>query len=157
MKVPALPPFPEAKLTDGKPSSPEHAFAAHTGYVAYFGTYTVDPEKRVVTHHVEGSLEPDFTDTHQSRRFKLEGDRMEIARIARLGGVCWNVCADLVDSCGVARRHRAIAMVGDKSPDQPRAKTVFPVLTCANPRCRSHAARAFAESRHAATSRRTCS
>jgi hypothetical protein len=28
MKVPPLPPFPEAKLTDGKPPSPEHALAA---------------------------------------------------------------------------------------------------------------------------------
>ena len=37
MKVPALPPFPEAKLTDGKPPSPEHALAAYTAYVAYFG------------------------------------------------------------------------------------------------------------------------
>lgn len=78
MKVPALPPFPEAKLTDGKPPSPEHALAAYTAYVAYFGTYAVDAEKRVVTHHVEGSLAPDFTDTHQSRPFKLEGDQMEI-------------------------------------------------------------------------------
>ena len=41
-------------------------------------TYTVDPEKRVVTHHVEGSLAPDFTDTHQPRPFKLEGDQLEI-------------------------------------------------------------------------------
>ena len=32
----------------------------------------------VVTHHVEGSLAPDFTDTDQPRPFKLEGDRMEI-------------------------------------------------------------------------------
>jgi hypothetical protein len=52
--------------------------AAYTAYVAYFGTYTVDPEKRVVTHHVEGSLAPDFTHTDQPRPFKLEGDRMEI-------------------------------------------------------------------------------
>ena len=55
MQVPALPPFPEAKLTDGKPPSPEHALAAYTAYVAYFGTYTVDPERRVVTHHVEAA------------------------------------------------------------------------------------------------------
>jgi hypothetical protein len=78
MKVPALAPFPEAKLNDGNLPSPEHAIAAYTAYVAYFGTYTVDAEKRVVTHHVEGSLAPDFTDTDQPRPFKLEGDRLEI-------------------------------------------------------------------------------
>jgi hypothetical protein len=78
MKVPALAPFPEAKLDEGKPPTPEHALSAYTAYVAYFGTYTVDAEKRVVTHHVEGSLAPDFTDTDQPRPFKLEGDKLEI-------------------------------------------------------------------------------
>ena len=34
--------------------------------------------------------------------------------MARLGGVCWNVCADLADSCGVASRDTAIAMIGEK-------------------------------------------
>jgi lipocalin-like protein len=78
MKVPKLAPFPEAKLIDGKLPSAEHALAAYTAYVAYFGTYTVDEEKRVVTHHVEGSLAPDFTDTNQQRPFELVDDRLEI-------------------------------------------------------------------------------
>lgn len=78
MKAPPLKPFPEASLADDKPPSPEHALAAYTAYVAYFGTYTVDANKHVVTHHVEGSLAPDFTDTDQPRPFKLEGDRLEI-------------------------------------------------------------------------------
>jgi hypothetical protein len=95
IKVPPLPPFPEAKVTDGKPPSPEHALAAYTAYVAYFGTYTIDPERRLVTHHVEGSLAPDFTDTHQPRPFKLEDATGWRSGMARLGGVCWNVCADL--------------------------------------------------------------
>ena len=63
MKVPPLPPFPEANSDDGKLPSAEHALAAYTAYVAYFGTYTVDPERHVVTHHVEGSLAPDYTHT----------------------------------------------------------------------------------------------
>jgi hypothetical protein len=78
MKVPPLAPFPEAKLVEGKLPSPEHALDAYSAYVAYFGTYTVDAEKSVVTHHVEGSLAPDFTDTYQPRPFKLEDDRLEI-------------------------------------------------------------------------------
>ena len=78
MKVPPLEAFPEAKLNDGNLPSPEHAIAAYTAYVAYFGTYTVDAENLVVTHHVEGSLAPDFTGTDQPRPFKLEGDRLEI-------------------------------------------------------------------------------
>jgi hypothetical protein len=78
MKVPPLAAFSEANTDDGKPPSAEHALAAYTAYAAYFGTYTVDEEKHVVTHHVEGSLRPDYTDTDQARPFKLEGDRLEI-------------------------------------------------------------------------------
>lgn len=78
MKVPPLAPFPEANIVDGQPPSAEHALAAYAAYIAYFGTYTVDAKKQVVTHHVEGSLAPEFTDTDQPRPFKLEGDRLEI-------------------------------------------------------------------------------
>jgi hypothetical protein len=78
MKVPPLAAFPEARLGDGKPPTAEHALAAYSAYVAYFGTYTLDAEKSVVTHHVEGSLAPDFTGTDQPRPFKVEGDRLEI-------------------------------------------------------------------------------
>ena len=79
MKVPPLAPFPEANWDVGKLPSPEHALAAYNAYIAYFGTYTVGAQKHVVTHHVEGSLAPDFTDTDQARPFKLEGDRLEIS------------------------------------------------------------------------------
>jgi hypothetical protein len=78
MKVPPLVPFPEANIVDGKLPSAEHALAAYSAYVAYFGTYAVDAKRHVVTHHVEGSLAPEFTDTDQSRPFKLEDDRLEI-------------------------------------------------------------------------------
>lgn len=78
MKVPPVAPFPEGNVAEGKAPSAEHALAAYTAYVAYFGTYTVDEKKHVVTHHVEGSLAPEFTDTDQPRPFKLEGDRLEI-------------------------------------------------------------------------------
>jgi hypothetical protein len=78
MKVPPLPRFTEANLGAGKPPTADHALAAYSAYVAYFGTYTVDIEKHIVTHHVEGSLAPDFTDTDQPRPFRLTGDRLEI-------------------------------------------------------------------------------
>jgi lipocalin-like protein len=78
MKVPPLEPFREANTHEGKPPTAEHALAAYNAYVAYFGSYTVDTEKHVVTHHVEGSLSPDYTDTDQPRPFTLKGDRLEI-------------------------------------------------------------------------------
>jgi len=78
MKVPPLPRFPEANSDEGKPPTAEHALAAYNAFFAYFGTYTVDAEKHLVTHHVEGSLSPDYTDTDQPRPFTLKGDRLEI-------------------------------------------------------------------------------
>jgi hypothetical protein len=78
MKVPPLAPFPEANWHERKPPTAEHALAAYNAYVAYFGTYTVDAQKHVVTHHVEGSLSPDYTDTDQGRPFELKGDQLEI-------------------------------------------------------------------------------
>ena len=78
MKVPPLAPFPEANWDAGKLPSPEHTLAAYDAYLAYFGTYTVDASKHVVTHHVEGSMAPDYTDTDQPRPFKLKGDRLEL-------------------------------------------------------------------------------
>ena len=79
MKVPPLAPFPESNWDVGKLPSAERALAAYAAYGAYFGTYTVDAPKHVVTHQVEGSLAPDYTDTDQPRPYKLEGDRLEIS------------------------------------------------------------------------------
>jgi hypothetical protein len=79
MKVPPLAAFSESNFDAGKMPSPEHALAAYTTYLAYFGTYTVDTNTHVVTIHVEGSLAPDYTDTDQPRPYKLEGDRLEIS------------------------------------------------------------------------------
>src|SRR5205085_6743291 len=50
MKTPPSRPF--ASGDDEKPTA-EEVKTAFTGYVAYFGTYTVDAGKNVVIHHVE--------------------------------------------------------------------------------------------------------
>jgi hypothetical protein len=51
---------------------------AYEYYVAYFGTYTVDESRGIITHYVEGSLLPSYTGTAQERPFKLLGDRLEL-------------------------------------------------------------------------------
>jgi len=72
------PPPPKlASGTEGKPT-PQEALAAYEGYIAYFGTYTVDEARHIVTHHVEGSLDPSYVGTDQERRFELSGDRLII-------------------------------------------------------------------------------
>src|SRR5229473_8644288 len=48
------PPFPDGRA---KATDKEKAVAFDT-YTAYYGTYTFDPENRIVIHHLEGSLSP---------------------------------------------------------------------------------------------------
>lgn len=49
--------------------------AATTGYVAYFGTYTVDEAKHIVTHHQEGSIESGKVDQISVQRsYEFETD-----------------------------------------------------------------------------------
>jgi len=75
MRTPARPRFAagdDAKGTDAE------VRAAYDGYVAYFGTYRVDERRSIVTHVVEGSLNPSYTGTDQPRPFKLHGDVLVI-------------------------------------------------------------------------------
>jgi hypothetical protein len=44
----------------------------------YFGTYTVDWERSVVTHHVKGGSLLWYLDTDQPRQFRLKGDTLII-------------------------------------------------------------------------------
>ncbi len=46
--------------------------------VAYFGSYEVRPGDGTVTHHVEGSLFPDWVGEELPRKIELEGDRMTL-------------------------------------------------------------------------------
>lgn len=41
---------------------------------AYFGTYTFEPEKGSVIHHVKGGSIPWYTDTEQPRQIQVKGD-----------------------------------------------------------------------------------
>jgi len=75
MRTPAMKDDPV--LREGK-GTVEQYKEAFNSFVAYFGTYTVDNEKGIVTHHVEGSSRPDYTGTDQPRPFRLEGDRLII-------------------------------------------------------------------------------
>jgi hypothetical protein len=48
-------------------------------FFAYYGTYSVDPIARTVTHHVQGSLRPSWVGTDQLRGFELlDDDRMAL-------------------------------------------------------------------------------
>jgi hypothetical protein len=72
------PPTPRFESGDDFKPTAHEAETAYLNYVAYFGTYSVDTVRHVVTHHVEGSLVPSYTGTDQERPYRLHGDNLEL-------------------------------------------------------------------------------
>jgi hypothetical protein len=65
-------------FTSGQRASEAERAAAYSSYVAYFGHYTIEPEKGTVTHHVEGSMTPPMVGTDQVRYFEFSPDRKSL-------------------------------------------------------------------------------
>ncbi len=63
-----------------KEPTAEEARSAFTGYQAYFGTYSVDPERKTVTHHLEGNLDPGQID-NRTRSYEFPGPDELVLRI----------------------------------------------------------------------------
>ena len=53
--------------------------AAFETYVAYYGTFTFEPENGIVIHHLEGSISPGQIGQDNIRYFKLNGDRLTLS------------------------------------------------------------------------------
>lgn len=51
---------------------------AFEGFNAYFGTYNVDDVEGSVTHHVEGAMYPNWTNTDLKRFFKFDNNKLEL-------------------------------------------------------------------------------
>jgi hypothetical protein len=47
---------------------------AYQAYLGYFGPFTIDPDKRIVIHHVVGSSRPDWIGTEQVRHYGFSED-----------------------------------------------------------------------------------
>jgi hypothetical protein len=64
-----------------QPSTEAERAAAYSGYVAYYGTVTVDPVQSKVTHHVEGSVNPNWlkTDLVRYYEFSRDGKRLTLS------------------------------------------------------------------------------
>ena len=55
--------------------APDEAALAITGYIAYFGTYSINEQAGTVTHHRHASIQPgDSGDL--VRRYEFNGDRL---------------------------------------------------------------------------------
>ncbi len=53
--------------------------AAFEGHVSYFGTYTVDPTTRTVTHHVRGASYPNWIGHDQIRHYRIDGPHLVLS------------------------------------------------------------------------------
>ena len=50
--------------------------AAFDGYGSYFGSYTIDHARQIVTHHVRGAWYPNWIGRDQVRYFKFDAGRL---------------------------------------------------------------------------------
>ena len=71
---------------DMRKGTPEETAAAVRGYLSYFGTYTIDTKDGSITHHVEGSLFPNWVGTEQKRFFKFTRSGLELSATFELDG-----------------------------------------------------------------------
>jgi hypothetical protein len=56
----------------------EEKAAAFSSYAAYYGMYTINEAAGTITHHVEGSLNPNEVGKDLVRYFKLSGNRITL-------------------------------------------------------------------------------
>ena len=71
-------PRPEfAANTMGFPS-PKDVQIAYKGYYAYYGRYSVDTEKKIITHHLQGSLRPGDVGKDFVRAYMLSGKSLSL-------------------------------------------------------------------------------
>lgn len=61
------------KVLSATPTDAERA-AAYAGFLAYYGRYVVDESKGLVTHHVEGSTNPNWVNTTLTRWYAFAQD-----------------------------------------------------------------------------------
>lgn len=69
---------PMFAVADRLGGTPDEKKAALEGYLAYFGAFTINDEERSVTHHIQGSLLPNWVGVDQVRFFEVEEDQLTL-------------------------------------------------------------------------------
>ncbi|OFW27681.1 MAG: hypothetical protein A3H97_23050 [Acidobacteria bacterium RIFCSPLOWO2_02_FULL_65_29] len=91
----------------GAQPTPEEARAALTSYTSYFGTFIVNAAEGVVTHRLQGSLNPGMA-TDQRRGFELKGNLLTLKPPRGANGVqsqlTWEREPDLKNLTATHRR-----------------------------------------------------
>jgi hypothetical protein len=58
---------------------------AFRAYLGYFGPYTIDTARQIVTHHVTGSSRPDWIGTSQVRHYDFSPDGRQLILMLKSG------------------------------------------------------------------------
>jgi hypothetical protein len=69
-------PGPSPFAAGAERGTAQEKVAAFDGYIAYFGTYTVDWSGHTVVHRIEADINPSFTGSSDPRPFRLAGDSL---------------------------------------------------------------------------------
>jgi len=89
MAAQVMPNRPRQKYAGPQPT-PEEAKDAITGYLAYFGTYTVDETARTITHHRKGNINPGQTTEPAVRGYEFaSGDRLILRPVGGTNPIIW--------------------------------------------------------------------
>jgi hypothetical protein len=89
MAVQVMPTRPRQKYAGAQPT-PDEAKDAVTGYLAYFGTYTVDESAHTITHHRKGSINPGQVGQDAVRRYEFgPGDRLVLIPVETGNRIIW--------------------------------------------------------------------
>jgi len=78
-----------------KGTSEEIKFA-YENFDAYCGTYTIDKDKGMVTHHIEGSRFPNWEGSDQTRYYEFSNDTLSLSAKIKAQGKYWEFKAILV-------------------------------------------------------------
>lgn len=70
---------PNFKSWDMLNGTVDEISSASKGYIAYYGTYVVDEAEGIMTHHVRGSLFPNFIGDDQTRYFKFSDNQLTLS------------------------------------------------------------------------------
>jgi hypothetical protein len=67
---------PKSAINDKSQATNEEIKSAFDGFEAYFGTYEIDEEKKIVNHQIVGSLFPNWEGMTQTRFVEFSGNRL---------------------------------------------------------------------------------
>jgi hypothetical protein len=89
MAAQVMPSRPRAKYAGAQPT-PDEAKAAISGYLAYFGTYTVNESAHTITHHRKANINPGQVGDDAVRGYEFApGDRVILTPAGTANQVTW--------------------------------------------------------------------